>query len=97
GEPAEEMRILLDQIMAVLTQPVTLLRHVKDVTVVTLPVEEILAPGDAITHFELAAPHVLVDAFPELLDDPHDLMAEDARAWIGPASLIRMDIGAADR
>src|SRR6201999_1572379 len=81
GEAAEEMRILIGEIVPVFAHAVALLRHVVDVAVVALPVEEILAPGDAVAARERGAAHVLVDTFADFLDDADDLMAENPRTW----------------
>ena len=97
GKAAEKMRVFLRKVVAVFAHAVALLRHVEHFAVVALAVEEIFAPGDAIADLQRIAAHVLFDACAEFLDDADDLVAENARARIGPASLVGMDIGAADR
>src|SRR6516165_282732 len=97
GKSAEEMRILLREIVAVFAHAMTLLRHVEDFAVIALPIEEIFAPGDAVAYFERIAPHVLFDALTDLLDRADDFVAENSRTWVRPAPLVGMNVRAADR
>src|SRR5262249_4284278 len=97
GKAAEEMRILVRMIMAIFAHAMTFLRHVEDFAVITLAVEEIFAPGDAVADLERIAAHVLIDSVPDLIDNADDLVAENTWAWVRPPALVRMHVGAADR
>ena len=97
GKPAEKMRILRREVVAVFAHALALLRHVEDFAVIALAVEEIFAPGDAVADLERIAAHVGVDAVADLLDAADDLMAENARARIRPAAFVGVNIRAADR
>ena len=97
AKAAEKMRILIREVMAVFAHAVTLLRHVEDVAVITLPVEEIFAPGDAVADHSASPRMSVVDAFADFLDNADDFMPENSRAWIWPAALVGMNIRAANR
>src|SRR6516165_2556134 len=97
GKSAEEMRILLREIVAVFAHAMTLLRHVEDFAVIALPIEEIFAPGDAVAYLERIAAHVFFDALTDLLDSVDDFVAENSRTWIRSASLIGMNVRTTDR
>src|SRR5262249_59206376 len=54
-------------------------------------------PGAAISDAEGLPAQIRADRRPDLLDHPDDLVAEDARRRIRPASLVRVDVRPTDR
>jgi hypothetical protein len=97
GKPAEKMRILRREVVAVFAHALALLRHVEDFAVIALAVEEIFAPGDAVADTERIATHVGFDAIADGLDAADDLMAKNSRTRIRPAPFVGVNIRTADR
>src|SRR6476646_9025836 len=90
------MRVLFSEVMAILAHAVALLRHVMDFAVIAVAVEEIFAPGNAVADLQRVAAHVFLNPGADLFDYADDLVSENARAWIWPPALVRMDVRAAD-
>jgi hypothetical protein len=91
------MRILGREVVAVFADALALLRYVEDFAVITLAVEEIFAPGNAVTDLERIAAHVGVDAVADVLNAADDLVSENSRTRVRPAAFVRMNVGTADR
>jgi hypothetical protein len=90
------MRILGREVVAVFADASALLRHVEDFAVITLAVEEIFAPGDAVADLERIAAHVGVDAVADVLDAADDLVSENSRTRVRPAAFVGVNIRTAD-
>jgi hypothetical protein len=96
GESAEEVRVLINRIVAVLAHAEALLRQVVNVAIVAIAVEEVFAPGDPVAALQPIAAHVAFDALPDLLDDTDDLVAQDTREGVGPSALVGVNVRTAD-